>query len=92
VSYSQKAMHLLHAKQYQGAIALFDLALRLAPRDANLYWNRGCACARLGDRQGTLWSVWQAIQISPHMKKNAKRDKDLAQFQNDPEFVRMVAE
>jgi len=41
---------LVHAKSdhYQAAIEDYDKAIELDPDDADAYYNRGCACDKLG--------------------------------------------
>jgi Flp pilus assembly protein TadD len=89
-AYAQKALYLHVMGQHAAAVPIFDHALYFAPRDDGIYYNRACACARNGDRQGTLWSLWQAIQLRPGAKETPKNEDDFQSLRQDPEFLRMV--
>jgi tetratricopeptide (TPR) repeat protein len=49
----------------QGAIQDYNEAIRLNPKDAFAYTNRGNARADLGDRQGAIQDYNEAIRLNP---------------------------
>ncbi len=49
----------------EGAIAAYDRAIELDPRDAWAWNNRGIARRRLGDLQGAVADYAQAIEVDP---------------------------
>jgi len=51
---------------YQGAIALYNQAIRLNPNDAKSYYKRGRARYDLGDYQGAIADFTQVIKINPN--------------------------
>jgi tetratricopeptide (TPR) repeat protein len=53
------------SKDYKGAIADYDQAIRLSPNNASAYSNRGFARGELGENQGALSDYDQAIRINP---------------------------
>lgn len=54
-----------YAKNYQGAIADFDTALRLKPHDAIAYHNRGLAKSKLGEKLGAIDDFNTVIRLNP---------------------------
>jgi Flp pilus assembly protein TadD len=58
-----KGLDQLRQGDYQGAIANFDLAVRLNPEDAGFYGNRCVARHRLGDFQGAIADCKQAATL-----------------------------
>ena len=53
----------MYLDDYKGAIEDFTQAIRLDPRDASAYKNRGVLRANLGDRQGTLKDLREAARL-----------------------------
>jgi tetratricopeptide (TPR) repeat protein len=90
-SYSVKASYAHTMRQYPAAIALYDIAIRLAPHDDNLYWNRACSCVLGGDTQGALWSLAQVMRLKPSARERLMKDRDLKALHEHPEFIRMVS-
>jgi Flp pilus assembly protein TadD len=64
----------------QGAIADYNQAIAINPRDSEAYYNRGNAKSDLGDKQGAIADYNQAIAIIPRfseaycLRGNAKDD------------------
>jgi tetratricopeptide (TPR) repeat protein len=54
-------------KDYQGAIADYNLAIRLKPNLAETYLGRGAARAELKDYQGSIADFTQAIRLDPKL-------------------------
>jgi tetratricopeptide (TPR) repeat protein len=52
-------------KDYRGAIADFNQAIRLKPNDAQPYYNRGLAHSRLGAHTGAISDYNQALRLNP---------------------------
>ena len=55
-----------NAKDFQGAIADYDTAIRLNPNFAIAYFNRGNAKDDLGDSQGAIADFDTAIRLNPN--------------------------
>jgi tetratricopeptide (TPR) repeat protein len=53
-------------KDYQGAIANLNQAIKINPNDNKAYINRGLARSELGDKQGAITDYNQAIKINPN--------------------------
>ncbi|MBF2029379.1 MAG: tetratricopeptide repeat protein [Oscillatoriales cyanobacterium C42_A2020_001] len=64
--YLQQGTQKSQANNYQGAIADFDEAIRLAPEDVNAYINRGYAYHRLGNLSAAANDYNKAIQLNPN--------------------------
>lgn len=60
-----KAYDSYRNKDYQGAIANYTQAIRLNPRYANAYYNRGIARSDIGDKQGAIADYTQTVKINP---------------------------
>ncbi|MDR9896184.1 tetratricopeptide repeat protein [Aetokthonos hydrillicola Thurmond2011] len=52
---------------FQGAITDYSSAIRLNPKYANAYNNRGLAHAQLGEKQDAINDYNQALQINPNL-------------------------
>jgi tetratricopeptide (TPR) repeat protein len=55
--------------QYDTAIATYNEALQLNPKDVNTYYKRGLARYYLGDYEGAISDYTQALQINPYYGK-----------------------
>jgi tetratricopeptide (TPR) repeat protein len=51
---------------YQGAIAEFTAVIRRYPNQAEAYYNRGIARAKIGDRQGAMADYDQSLRLNPN--------------------------
>ena len=54
---------------YKGAIADYDKAIKLNPKDAKAYNNRGGTKNMLGDYKGAIADWEKAIELNPSYKK-----------------------
>lgn len=68
------------AKNYQGAIANYDSALRLNPDYAIAYYNRGLAKSGLGDKQGALSDFQDAAELYAQQGNTEMHSKALNQI------------
>ncbi|MEC4813028.1 MAG: tetratricopeptide repeat protein [Scytonema sp. PMC 1069.18] len=55
--------------QYDIAIATYNEALQLNPKDSSIYYKRGLARYYLGDYEGAIADFAQALQINPYYGK-----------------------
>lgn len=61
----QRAFAHLQAKQYQAAIEDYTLSLNKLPANATAWHNRGICRYNLGDRNGAVTDIRQAIALKP---------------------------
>ncbi|BCL34720.1 tetratricopeptide repeat-containing serine protease family protein [Nostoc sp. MS1] len=61
-----QALNKYDKKDYQGALADYNSALKINPNSANTYNNRGLVRAQLGDQQGAIADYNSAIKIDPN--------------------------
>jgi tetratricopeptide (TPR) repeat protein len=61
-------------KDYQGAIADYNQAIKLKPDFTAAYNNRGASKANLGDNQGAITDLRQAIQINKNWGNRSLAD------------------
>jgi tetratricopeptide (TPR) repeat protein len=54
-------------KDYRGAIADYNQAIKINPNYANIYYNRGVTRYELGDKQGAIADYNQALKINPNL-------------------------
>ena len=57
----------LAAKQYEEAIAVYDLVLELDPDNAQVYHNRGRAYHYLKEYQKAIIDYNHALELDPHL-------------------------
>jgi V8-like Glu-specific endopeptidase len=53
-------------KDYRGALADYNQAIKLDPNYADAYYGRGIVRSKLGDKQGAITDYTQAIKINPN--------------------------
>ena len=67
-SYFDRGLRLLDAGDFEGAVALFDSAIKLGLGDiAEIYVGRGEALAALGRWDEALNSINAALEIEPYL-------------------------
>lgn len=67
-NYFEKGLRLLEAGEFDGAVALFDSAIKLGLGDiAEIYLCRGQALAALGRWQAAIESINAALEIEPYL-------------------------
>lgn len=65
--YLMHGIHKALSGDYSGAIEQYDLALQLAPANAEAYYNRGVAYFSMGHSDNALKDFDRAIAITPSM-------------------------
>jgi tetratricopeptide (TPR) repeat protein len=88
--YEKRGSYLAAAKHYQAAVQTFDAALQFASDHSTLWYNRGCAFARMGQAPPAVDSLRRAIALQPSSRETAKVDGDYAQIKDDPAFRALV--
>ncbi|WP_236104020.1 tetratricopeptide repeat-containing S1 family peptidase [Sphaerospermopsis reniformis] len=63
----KKGNEQFNQSDYQGAIALYNEAIKFNPNFAQAYYNRGSVRNDLGDKQGAIDDFTQAIKINPNL-------------------------
>ena len=64
---------LLNVGKAREAIPYFDRAIRLNPRYAEAYTNRGIAWREMGDLSGAIADFDKAIELNPNARANGDR-------------------
>lgn len=81
----------LRRKDYRRAIALFERATEIDPKNAAPYYNLACAYAALQDRSRALTYLRQALSRGgATVAAIAEKDADLASLRSLPEFGALV--
>ncbi len=64
----------------------------IAPDDLLGRYNRACACALRGDRDGMLADLRAVLAVQPEDAEDVASDDDFARFHDDREVLAMIAE
>jgi len=73
------------------AIEIYTEVLVDESWDPELWFWRGAARARLGERDAALADLAQAIARDPDRREEARREVDYRPLADDPEFIRLTA-
>jgi len=77
-------------KRQEDALRLFKEATKIDPNDATARYNEACVLALMGRTQQAIGSLQEALTLDPRLVDNARSDKDFANINGLPEFIRML--
>ena len=60
----KKGVVMFHLNNYQGAISLYDRAIKISPKESDAYNNKGIVLAVMGKLQEALECYEKAIEIN----------------------------
>lgn len=85
-SYFEQGLSLMEAGDFEGAVAMFDSAIKLGLGDiAEIYVCRGEALAYLGQWQAAEDSINEALRLQPYMATAYNERGNVRRFQRDYE-------
>jgi len=85
-SYFEQGLSLMEAGDFEGAVAMFDSAIKLGLGDiAEIYVCRGEALAYLGQWQAAEDSINEALRLQPYMAIAYNERGNVRRFQRDYE-------
>ena len=84
------AMVLAESGKIEEAKVQGRIALELSPNDALMLYNGACFYARLGESKIALDSLRKALATGWAMYEWLKRDPDLDNIRNEPEFIELI--
>ena|SRR5712691_4619731 len=79
-NYNQKGNSLSHLKRYEEALAVYERATQLNPRDASTYTQKGMALSHLKRYEEAIVVYEQAIQLNPN-DDSIKFEKEVIRMQ-----------
>jgi superkiller protein 3 len=75
----------------QGAIADYNEAIRLNPKDDGAYYNRACYYSLENNLELALSNLQKAIQLSPERYRQlSKTDKDFDNIRGEARFQKLL--
>ncbi len=80
----------LHEKDYSAAQRKFEAVTRIAPGDADPYYNLACLHAIKGEQKQSLAYLKKAISLNHSVITWAKTDTDLDNLRNTSEFEEII--
>ena len=84
------AVHLAAVNRKEEAIVEGKRALELNPGDSLMMYNAACLYARLGDKELAIKTLKDAIAAGQEDYEWFKRDPDLENIRNEPEFIELM--
>jgi len=77
---------LMETGRYDEAIAYFDKAIELRPKEFSPFYNKACCYALKGRVEPATIALRQAIALNPECQDIAKTDPDFDHVRHDPKF------
>ena len=68
--YYNKGVDRTQINDFEGAIAEFNIAIKLNPNYAEAFYNRGSAKLRVKDNKGAIYDFNKAIEINPNFEQS----------------------
>jgi tetratricopeptide (TPR) repeat protein len=85
LAYNYRGLSKFYTKDYKGAIADFDEAIRIYPNYFRYHYNRGRARSKQGDKQGSIQDFDQAIELNGSYAAAYSERALIRQFLGQPE-------
>ena len=91
VNYSwNEAWTLFTQKKYPEALPHMERSARLAPDNAEVFYDLAVIRLANGKESGALEALRKSLSLNPKVKKQAAEDDDLAGLKGNPEFEKLI--